>query len=133
MYGLRNMEKIELSDASQEDCLEYVEYRVIHEDGTEGSADLRIRELRESPLAYNLRDEGLPNDALIAELFLYPHSKTSSERTGVGSRTLGYILKDAAERNIRLVFAECTSLAARSFFQKKGFKGNYAPHCYVVL
>lgn len=124
------MEKIEHSDASNED---YLEYRVIHKDGTEGSADLRVRELGESHMVYNLRDEGLPNDIKIAELFFYPHSQTSSERNGVGSRVLDHILKDAAERNIKLVFAECTNLTARSFFQKKGFKGNYQPHCYIVV
>lgn len=124
------MERIELLDGSEED---YLEYRVIHEDGTEGSADLRVRELGESHMAYNLRNEGLPNDAKIAELFLYPHSETSSRRTGVASRVLDYVLKDAAERNIKLVFAECTNLTARGFFQKKGFKGGYDPHCYIVI
>lgn len=124
------MERIELLDGSEED---YLEYRVIHEDGTEGSADLRVRELGESHMVNNLRDESLPNDAKIAELFLYPHSETSSRRTGVASRVLDYVLKDAAERNIKLVFAECTNLTARSFFQKKGFKGGYDPHCYIVI
>ncbi len=123
------MERIELSD-EQED---YLEYRVIHEDGSEGSADLRVRELRESHMAYSLRDEGLPEDAKIAELFFYPHTETSSRRTGVASRVLDYILKDAKERDIKLVFAECTNLTAGSFFQKKGFKGNYQPHCYIVV
>ncbi len=124
------MERIEPSDASGDD---YLEYRVLHEDGSEGVADLRIRELRDSHMAYQLRDEGPPADAKIAELFFYPHSKTSAERKGVGSRVLDYILKDAKEREIKLIFAECTTLAARNFFRKKGFKGDYVSHCHFVV
>lgn len=125
------MEKIKLSDTSEED---YLEYRVIHEDGSEGGASLRLSDLDDThTMGYQVRGENLPKWARVAELFLYPHSKSSTERNGVGSRVLDYVLKDAAERNIKLVFAECTTLAARSFFQKRGFKGDYAPHCYTLV
>ncbi len=66
------MERIELFDESQED---YLEYRVIHEDGSEGYASLTIRDLYDgSPhfMAYQLRNETLPDNAKVAELFLYP-------------------------------------------------------------
>ncbi len=124
------MVTIELLDTSQED---YLEYRVIHEDGSEGFADLRVRELSESYMRYTLRDVGLTDDSKIAELFFYPHSNTSLERSGIGSIVLDYILKDAAERNVSLVFAECTTLTAKSFFQKRGFEVNHSPHCYVLI
>ncbi len=127
------MERIELSDESQED---YLEYKIIHDDGSEGSASLTIRDLYDgSPhfMAYQLRNETLPDNAKVAELFLYPHSETSSKRTGVASRVLDHILKDAAERKIKVVFCEITNLDIRNFCQAKGFKGNYEPHCYVVV
>ncbi len=58
----------------------------------------------------HIRDENLPPGSRVAELFLYPHSKTSPRRAGVGSRVLDYILKDALENDVRVVFAECTTL-----------------------
>jgi len=124
------MERIELSDESQEDYLEYI---VIHEDGSRGSASLTIRELGESHMVYQLREESLPNNTRIAELFLYPHSATSLRRTGVASRVLDYILKDAREKEIKVIFCEITNLDIRRFCQNKGFKGNYSPHCYIVI
>jgi len=51
------MGRIELSDQSQED---YLEYRVIHEDDSEGFASLTVRELEGHHLAYQLREEPLP-------------------------------------------------------------------------
>ncbi len=125
------MERIELLDQSEED---YLEYRVIHEDGSEGSASLTIRELEGTHhMAYQVRDENLPLGSRIAELFLYPHSETSLRRTGVASRVLDYILKDASGRDIKVVFCEMTNLDIKSFCQAKGFKGNYSPHCYIVI
>src|SRR3989344_5141960 len=101
------MERIELSDESEEDYLEYI---VIHEDGSRGSASLTIRELGESHMIYQLREESLPNNTRIAELFLYPHSATSLRRTSVASRVLDYILMAARERDIKIVFCEMTNL-----------------------
>lgn len=128
---LRKMERIELSDESDED---YLEYRVIHKDGSKSFVSLRLSELDETHhMAYQLRGEVLPMGSRIAELFLYPHSETSSRRKGVGSRVLDYILEDAADRDIKLVFCEVTNQVAKSFFHKKLFKGGYNPHCYIVV
>ena len=49
------------------------------------------------------------------------------------ARVLDYILKDAREKEIKVIFCEITNLDIRRFCQNKGFKGNYSPHCYIVI
>lgn len=117
-----------------EEDLGYLEYRIVHEDGSNGSTSLTIRELDYGHhMAYQLRGENLPPGTKIAELFFYPHSETSLRNVGVASRVLDYILKDTAERQIGVVFGEITNLTIKNFCHKKGFKGNYGPHCYTLL
>ena len=125
------MERIELSAESEED---YLEYRVIHDDGSEGSASLRLSQLDATHyMAYHLKVEALPVGSTIAELFLYPHSETSLRRTGVASRVLDHVLRDAGERGIKVVTGEITNEEIRKFCQAKGFRGNYSPHCYLLI
>ncbi len=129
------MVRVELNTDSVRDTEEesYLEYRVIHDDGSEGSADLRIRELSDSYIRHELREEGLPDNTKVAEFFFYPHSQTSQRRTGVASRVLDYILEDARRRDVKVVFCEVTNTAMKGFCESKGFRGNYAPHCYVLI
>ena len=125
------MERIELSAESEED---YLEYRVIHDDGSEGSASLRLSQLDATHyMNYHLNGEDLPIGSTIAELFLYPHSETSPRRTGVASRVLDYVLRDAGERGIKVVTCEITNKDIQQFCRAKGFRGNYSPHCYLLI
>lgn len=113
---------------------DYVEYIFTHKDDSTGSASLTIRELDSTHhITYIIRDEHIPYGFKVAELFFYPNSETSGERKGVGSLALDFIINDAQERGIKVVYVEVTNVAAQQFFQKKGFKGNLEPYGYVVI
>jgi len=125
--GVKRIETI----ADDED---YVEYIIFHDDGTTGGADLRLTELgRYHHMTHQLRDENIPDGSKVAETFVYPHSETSVQRQGVGSQVLDHIVMDARSRGVRVLYAETTNLAAEGLFRKNGFKGNYSPHCYLVI
>jgi len=125
------IKRIEVSDDEDKD---YVEYTVIHKDGSKGLADLRIMELGEGHhMAYQLKGEGLPNGTKIAEMFFYPHSETSSRRTGAASRVLDYIVKDARKRDVKVIFCEPHGSAIRGFCQARGLKDTDIDHCYLVI
>lgn len=98
----------------------YVEYLVIHPDGSTGIADLRIMDLDEGHhMGHILREHNIPYRSLIAETFLYPHSSTSNQRCGIGSQVLDYILLDAKARNVHAVYAQPTNITAINFLKKK--------------
>ena len=104
-----------------------------HEDDSEGGASLRITELDASyHIGCIVRDENIPLGSKVAELFFYPHSKTSSQRRGVGSEVLDLILQEVQSKGIKVVYGEVTNTIAEKFFRKSGFKGSYQPHCYRV-
>lgn len=112
---------------------DYIEYNIVHEDGSTGGADLRIMDLDENHHMHLLLDRGLPSGSRIAEMFFYPHSDTTQQRQGIGKQVLDTILKDAQDRGIRAVYVEVTDTKAKRFFRKMGFEGNLEPHGYKVI
>ncbi|RJQ15851.1 hypothetical protein C4573_06895 [Candidatus Woesearchaeota archaeon] len=113
---------------------EYVDYKIIHDDGSHGSADLRIMELEQSHfMAYGLLAAGVPLGSKVAETFFYPHSETSTRLHGIGSQALDFVLEDARKRDIKAVYAQTASKGVEEFFQKNGFSRKHMDHVYIVL
>ncbi|MBI4158915.1 GNAT family N-acetyltransferase [Candidatus Woesearchaeota archaeon] len=112
---------------------DYVEYEVTHDDGSRGSADLRIMELDRNHHMRLLLDGGLPSGSKIAEIFFYPHSSTTQHRQGIGSQVLDTILNDVQKRRIRAVYCEVTNTIAEGFFRKMGFDRGYDSHYYKII
>ncbi len=112
----------------------YIEYLVIHEDGSIGSADLRIMDFDKGHhMERVLRTHNIHHGYLIAETFFYPHSATSNRRCGIGSQVLDYILSDAKARGVCVVYAQPTNVIAINFFRKKGFRHDQNAHWYHLL
>ena len=110
---------------SDSDDKSYIDFRVIHDDGSEGGVDLRVMELEEGHhMEFHLQDEEIPLNSKVAETFFYPHSKTSLRRKGIGSKVLSFVLDKAKKEGIKVVYGETTDINVLSFFHKNGFKGD---------
>lgn len=113
---------------------DYVEYAVVHEDDSIGSAYLRITYLDDSHYVSRMvRNENIPFGSKAAHLFFYPNSETSGERQGVGLQVLDFVLNDARTRGIMVVYCMVTNNIAGEFFRKNGFKGGCSPDGYLVI
>ncbi len=126
-----SIKKIEITESPDDE--NYVEYEVIHNNGTRGGADLRIMELDKTHHMRKLLDKGLPSGSKIAETFFYPHGNGTQSSQGIGSAVLEFIIKDAQERGIRAIYADVTNTIAESFFHKNGFDILYGRHYYRIL
>ena len=109
---------------------DFVNYRVVHEDGSTGEANLSIEDGRH--ILPIIGDDSIPLHSKIAELFFEPHSETSVQRQGVGSRVLEFIIKDAQTRRIKLIYAQPMTTSAEHFFAKHKFKGDSSLR-YIII